>query len=201
MLAPTRKEPLCRASLVQGECSDLEEVASAMRDYDFVARLLERLEMPGEGEPYPHDADPYPADPRDASFDCLGTLYFEADEAQRAQIAALFAREAEQSTQAHSRIASYWVAARERARDYLSNLIFYMRRLSTSMGSGDAASRLRLELWPRRRSCTSARRAGIDPDPHFREVAALAQPETEEFIRGFLERDEADIEQMVQAFS
>ena len=68
MLAPTRKEPLYRASLVHGECSDLEEVASAMRDYDFVARLLERLEMPGEGELYPHDANPYPADPRDVSF-------------------------------------------------------------------------------------------------------------------------------------
>jgi hypothetical protein len=63
MLAPTRKEPLYRASLVHGECSDLEEVASAMRDYDFVARLLERLEMPGEGEPYPHDANPYPQIP------------------------------------------------------------------------------------------------------------------------------------------
>ncbi len=34
-----------------------------MRDYDFVARLLERLEMPGEGEPYPHDANPYPQIP------------------------------------------------------------------------------------------------------------------------------------------
>jgi len=114
MLAPTRKEPLCRASLVQGECSDLEEVASAMRDYDLAARLLEWLEMPGEGEPYPHDADPHPADPRDASFDCPCALYLEADEAQRAQISATFAREAEQSTRAHSRIA-HWVELRASA--------------------------------------------------------------------------------------
>ena len=86
-----------------------------MRDDDFVARLLEYLDMPGEGDPYPHDANPYPADPRDASFDVLCTLYLEADEAKRAQIAALFASEAEQSTRAHSRIA-YWVATRKRQR-------------------------------------------------------------------------------------
>ena len=63
MLAPTRKEPLYRASLVQGECSDLEEVASAMRDYDFVARLLEYLDMPGEGELYPTTPTPTPPIP------------------------------------------------------------------------------------------------------------------------------------------
>jgi hypothetical protein len=90
------------------------------------------------------------------SFDCPCALYPEADEAQRAQISATFAREAEQSTRTYARINGR-VASRERARDYLSNLIFYMRRLSSSMGSGYAASRLRLELWPRRRSCTSAR--------------------------------------------
>ena len=44
-------------------------------------------------------------------------------------------------------------------------------------------------------------RAGIEPDPLFREVGGLARPETEEFIRGFLERDEAEIEQMVETFS
>jgi hypothetical protein len=47
----------------------------------------------------------------------------------------------------------------------------------------------------------AARRVGIDPDPHFREVAGLARPETERFMRGFLERDEAEIEEMVEAFS
>ena len=162
-----------------------------MRDYDFVARLLEWLEMPGEGEPYPHDAGPHPADPRDARFDCLCTLYLEADEAQRAQIAALFARDAEQSTRAHSRIA-HWVAARGRARDYLSNLILYMRRLSSSMGSGnDATWRLRLglaaaALLQEREDYRdvmvslaylhhAARQAGIDPDPHFREVGGSGE--------------------------
>jgi hypothetical protein len=184
---------------------------------DFVARLLEWLDMPGEGDPYTHDANPYPADPRDARFDVLCGLYLEADEAKRAQIAALFAREAEQSTRAHSRIA-YWVAARERARDDLSNLILYMRRLSSSMGSGDDATwRLRLGLaaaaiLQEREDYRdimvslaflhhAARQAGIDPDPFFREVAALARPETERFMRGFLERDEAEIEEMVEAFS
>jgi hypothetical protein len=33
----------------------------------------------------------------------------------------------------------------------------------------------------------AAGRAGIDPDPHFREVAGLARAETEGFMRGFLE--------------
>ena len=71
MLAPTRKEPLYRASL--GISSAWRVFGSrggsqrAMRDYDFVARLIGWLEMPGEGEPYPHDANPHPADPRDAS--------------------------------------------------------------------------------------------------------------------------------------
>jgi hypothetical protein len=47
----------------------------------------------------------------------------------------------------------------------------------------------------------AARRAGIDPDPSFREVAALARPETEEFMRAFLERGEVDIEKLVETFS
>ncbi len=47
----------------------------------------------------------------------------------------------------------------------------------------------------------SSRRTGIEPDPLFWEVAALARPETEGFMGGFLERDEAEIEQMVEAFS
>ncbi len=174
-----------------------------MRDDDFVERLIGWLDMPGEGDPYPHYTNPYPADPRDARFDALCGLYLEADEGQRAQIAALFAREAEESTRAYARIAD-WVASRQRARDDLSNLIFYMRRVAASMGSSDDASRrLRLGLaaaaiLQEREDYRdivvslafvhhAARRAGVDPDPFFREVAALARPETEEFMRGFLE--------------
>ena len=74
-----------------------------MSDDEFEAWLVEWLDMPGEGDPYPSGASPYPADPRDARFDVLCGLYLEVDEAKRAQIAALFAREAEQSTRAHSR--------------------------------------------------------------------------------------------------
>ncbi len=187
-----------------------------MRDDDFVERLIEWLEMPGEGDPYPHDANPYPADPRDARFDALCGLYLEADEGQRAQITALFAREAKEGTRAYARIAD-WIASRERARNDLSNLIFYMRRVASSIGSGDDASRLRLGLaaaaiLQEREDYRdiivslaflhhAARRAGIDPDPFFREVAGLARSETKEFMRSFLERDGADIEQMVEAFS
>jgi hypothetical protein len=84
------------------------------------------------------------------SFDCPCALYPEADEAQRAQISATFAREAQESTRTYARINGR-VASRGRARDHLSNLIFYMRRLSSSMGSGDDASRQR-----RRGSCAAS---------------------------------------------
>ena len=105
-----------------------------MRDDEFETRLIEWLDMPGEGDPYPYYADPYPADPWDARFDDLCALYLEADEVQRAQIPALFARE--QSTRAYARIAD-WIASRQRARNDLSNLIFYMRRVASSVRSGD----------------------------------------------------------------
>jgi hypothetical protein len=183
-------------------------------DDEFEARLVEWLDMPGEGDPYPSGASPYPADPRDARFDALCGLYLEADGAQRAQIPDLFARE--ESTRAYGRIAD-WAASRERARNDLSNLIFYMRRVASSRGSGDDAPQLRLGLaaaaiLQEREDYRdiivslaflhhAARRAGIDPRPYLREAAALARPETEEFMRGFLERDEADIEEMVEAFS
>jgi hypothetical protein len=185
-----------------------------MRDDEFETRLIEWLDMPGEGDPYPYYADPYPADPRDARFDALCSLYLEADEAQRAQIPALFARE--QSTRAYARIAD-WIASRQRARNDLSNLILYMRRVASSIRLGDDTSRLRLGLAAAailqeredyRDIIVSlaflhrgARRAAIEPEPFFREVAGLARPETEEFISSFLEREEADIEQMVETFA
>ena len=43
----------------------------ALGDDEFEERLTEWLGMPGEGGPYPHDADPYPEDFRDARFDAL----------------------------------------------------------------------------------------------------------------------------------
>ena len=68
-----------------------------MGDEEFEGRLIEWLDMPGEGDPYPHNADPYSVDPRDARFDALCALYLEEDEAQRVQIPAIFTRE--ESTQ------------------------------------------------------------------------------------------------------
>ncbi len=191
-----------------------------MRDYDFVARLIGWLDMPGEGEPYPHDADPYPADPRDASFDCLCTLYLEADEAKRAQIAAHFARDAHAehaSPLPHRLLGSGSCApARQRrplqpdplhAPPVLVDGLGQRCHLAPAAGALAAAAILH-EREDYRDIMVSlaflhhaARRAGIDPDPHFREVGGLARPETEEFMRGFLERDEAEIEEMVEAFS
>ena len=185
-----------------------------MSDDEFEARLIECLNMPGEGDPYPYHAGPYPEDPRDARFDALCALYLEADGAQRAQISSALAPE--ESTRAYARTAD-WTSSRERARNDLSDLIFYTRRVASSMGSGDDTRRLRLGLaagailqereddrdivvslaFPYR----AARRAGIDPEPFFAEVAGLAGPETGEFVRGFLKRDEADVGQMVGAFA
>src|SRR5919205_1762985 len=165
-----------------------------MRENEFEARLFESLDMPGEGDPYPYYAEPYPADSRDARFDALCALYLEADEVQRAQIPALFARE--ESTRAYARIAD-WIASRQRARNDLSNLIFYMRRVASSIRLEDDTSRLRLGLaaaaiLQEREDYRdiivslaflhhAARRAAIEPEPFFREVAALARPETGQF--------------------
>ena len=85
-----------------------------MRDDEFETRLIEWLDMPGEGDPYPYYADPYPADPRDARFDALCALYLEADEAQRAQIPALFAREQSTRLRAHRRLDRLAPARQER---------------------------------------------------------------------------------------
>jgi hypothetical protein len=185
-----------------------------MGDDEFEERLTGWLDMPGEGEPYPYDANPYPEDFRDARFDALCALYLQADEEQKTQIPALFARE--ESTRAFARIAE-WRASRERARNDLSNMIFYMRRVATSIDPGDGAWRLRLGLaaaaiLQEREDYRdiivslaflhhAATRAGIDPEPSFLEVAALAKPETGRFMESFLERDEADIEHMVENFS
>jgi hypothetical protein len=181
---------------------------------EFEARLIGWLAMSGEGEPYPRHADPYPADFRDARFDALCAPYLEADGVQRAQIPEIFARE--ESTRAYARIAD-WASSRERARNDLSSLILYMRRVASSIESGDHTWRLRLGLaaaaiLQEREDYRdiivslaflhqAARRAGMDPEPSFVEVAGLARPETGEFIRSFLERDEADIDQMVEAFT
>ena len=185
-----------------------------MDDKEFEARLIEWLAMPGEGDPYPQHADPYPADFRDNRFDALCALYLEADGSQRAQIPSLFARE--ESTRAYAHIAD-WAASRDRARNDLSGMILYMRRVASSIGSNDDARRLRLGLaagaiLQEREDdrdivvslaflYQAARRAGIDPEPLFLEVAGLARPETSEFMRRFLERDEADVAQMVESFT
>ena len=185
-----------------------------MSDNEFETRLIGWLDMPGEGaDPPEYHADPYPG-PLDARFDALCSLYLEADEGQRAQVPALLAPE--ESPRAHARLTD-WIASRERGRNDLSNLILYMRRVASSIASEADTSYLRLGLAAAailqeredyRDILVSlaflhhgARRAGIDPEPFFREVARLARPETGRFIMGFLERDEADIERMVEGFS
>lgn len=184
-----------------------------MGDDEFEARLLAWLGMQGEGDPYPRDADPYPDDLRDARFDALCALYLEATGEQRAQIPAVFAHE--ESTRAYARIGD-WVSSRERARLDLSAMIFYMRRVASSIASADDTGRLRLGLaaaaiLQEREDYRdiivslaflhhAAKSSGIDPAPLFREVAGLARPETKRFIESFLERNQADISDMVETF-
>jgi hypothetical protein len=72
---------------------------------EFEERLISWLGMPGEGEPYPYRAEPYPEDDSDVRFDALCALYLEADEKQRAQIPTILARE--ESTQACVRIGDW----------------------------------------------------------------------------------------------
>jgi hypothetical protein len=185
-----------------------------MDDDEFEERLILWLGMPGEGDSYPLHPAPYQEDLRDARFDALCALYLEATEQQRAQIPAIFARE--ESTRAYARIGD-WTSSRERARNDLSNMIFYMRRVATSIKSSDDTWRLRLGLaaaaiLQEREDYRdiivslaflhhAARLAGIDPEPPFLEVAGLARPESRQFIERFLERDGADIQRMVEAFS
>ena len=180
---------------------------------EFEECLIWWLEMPGEGDLYPHHANPYPEDLRDARFDSLCALYLQANEEQRTQIPAIFARQ--ETTRAYVRIAD-WISSRERARNDLFNMTFYMRRVATSIESDDDAQRLKLGLaaaaiLQEREDYRdiivslaflhrAATQAGIDPEPYFLEVAGLAETETGQFIKSFLERDEADISDMVEAF-
>ena len=185
-----------------------------MREEEFEEHLIWWLEMPGEGDLYPHYSRPYPEDLRDARFDALCALYLLANEEQRTQIPAILARE--ESTHAYARIAD-WISSREIARNDLSNMTFYMRRVASSIRSdndtrplklGLAAAAILQEREDYRDIIVSlaflhqaATRAGIDPEPHFLEVAGLARPETGRFIERFLERDRADVEHMVEVFS
>src|SRR5688572_1661122 len=101
-----------------------------MGDEEFEERLIWWLEMPGEGDPYPHHANAYPDDLRDARFDALCALYLQANEEQRTQIPAIL--DCEESTRAYSHIDD-WISSRERARNDLSNITFYMRRVASSI--------------------------------------------------------------------
>jgi hypothetical protein len=185
-----------------------------MNDDELHTQLIEWLDMPGEGaDPAEYYASSYPG-LLDTRFDALCALYLMADEEQRIQILALFAPE--ESPRAYVRV-SDWIASRERARNDLSSLILYMRRVASSITSEDdiwhlrqglAAAAILQEREDYRDIIVSlaflhraATRAGIDPEPVFREVSRLARAETKEFIVGFLERDKADIEQMVEDFS
>lgn len=121
----------------------------------------------------------------------------------------------EESTRTYAHIDD-WISSRERARNDLFNLTFYMRRVPTLIESDDDAQRLKLGLaaaaiLQEREDYRdiivslaflhrAATQAGIDPEPYFLEVAGLAEAETGQFIKSFLERDEADIGHMVETF-
>jgi len=46
----------------------------------------------------------------------------------------------------------------------------------------------------------AARKAGINPKPHFKEIADMANPEARSSIRAFLSRSKRDIDELVRPF-
>jgi hypothetical protein len=134
-------------------------------------------------------------------YDELCSLYPEADPEQRRRLPDMVAPQ------------DSWVG------DYrLGNLVYdYMRSVSERIRTPKDLDSLRLGLaaaaiaerpldW--RDVLVSlaflyfaATQAGIDPAPYFKEVANIANPETGKFIRGFLDRSDREIKDLVRQFS
>ena len=170
--------------------------------------------MPGEGDLYPHQTDPYPEDPRDARFDALCALYLQADEKQRAQIPRHPRPRGEHAgLRAYRRLENFTRAGQRRPvqHDLLHaprGKLHQIRDHAWRLRLGLAAAAILQEREDYRDIIVSlaflyqaATRAGINPEPPFLEVAGLAEAETGRFIERFLERDSADIEHMVEDFS
>jgi hypothetical protein len=133
-------------------------------------------------------------------YGTLCALYLEATAGQRRQLPHLVALE---DTEAYE--------------NRLWNLIGYMRLVSEQITTsndvyplhlGLAAAAILEERLDFRDIIVSlaflyqaAKRAGIDPAPHFKEVGDLARPETADFIRGFLRRSKREIKRMAEHFA
>lgn len=181
-----------------------------MDDEAFNTHLLEWHAMPRDIRgPSAYYVSPYP-NLLDAKLEVFCALYLQADESQRVLLPQIYARD--EPMDAFAKVAD-WIASRQHARNDLDNLIEYMRRVSKTIKFVHDAPQLRLglaaaaileersdyrdvivSLATLHRAATQAR---IDPASYFEEVAALARPETGQFIRDFLKRDEGDITQMV----
>jgi hypothetical protein len=146
------------------------------------------------------DADAY-SSTQASSFDELCQLYLEASPKQRHQLPKMVAPE--NSTEGDYRRAF---------------LVYeYMRRVSDRINSNEDVQPLRLGLAAAaiaeegidyRDVLTSlallhqaATRAGIDPSPHFKQVADMARPETQARIRGLLSRSKREIAALTRDFS
>jgi hypothetical protein len=132
-------------------------------------------------------------------YDALTSLFLEASPEQRQKLTLMFAP--------GDNMISYY---------RLGYLIAYMRWVSERIRTQDDIRDLRLGLATaallEERMDTrdiivslaflhhAATQAGIDPAPHFREIADMARPETKAFINAFLERGNREIKEMVDAF-
>lgn len=173
-----------------------------MDDDTFLARMADWEALPGDIHDDRYGLSPFPC-PLDTKFDTLCALFLEAGERQRQMLPELF--KAEKSGR--------------RGQSYIrfDNLgLFYIRRLARNALSRGAEQTLRQGLaaaaivqeYPDYRDNIislallhqATRKAGLDPAPAFTEVAALARPETQDFLLDFLKRGNKGIDSMVEAF-
>lgn len=174
-----------------------------MDDDTFLARLAGWEALPGDIHDDGYGFYSFPC-PLDSKFDRLCTLFLEAGEQQRQMLPEFF--KAEKSSR---RGQSPYVR--------FDNLgLLYIRRLAFNALPNGAEQSLRRGLaaaaivqeHPDYRDIIislaflhlAARRAGLDPAPAFTKIAALAQPETRNFLLDFLRRGNKGIDSMVEAF-
>lgn len=173
-----------------------------MDDDTFLARMANWEALPGDIEDESYGLSPSPCS-LDSKFDTLCALFLEVNEQQRQMLPELFkAEKSGRRGQAYIRFDNLGLSyIRRLARNALP------KRAEQALRRGLAAAAI-VQEYPDYRDIIislaflhqSARKAGIDPAPAFIEIAALARPETQDFLLDFLRRGNKGIGSMVDAF-